>query len=73
MGDAMSGMLQFGEATAVVQTLRGFGTNRKVPLGLVARMVGREKSAVIETINSLNAGNDHALIKIVNDDAILAR
>ena len=42
-----------GEATDIIQALRDFGRNAPVPLGLVARAVGREPDHILDSLRVL--------------------
>ena len=52
-----------GEATDIVGTLRRFGRGRSVPVGLVARCVGRDSAEVEEFLRVLNSKN---IVRIVD-------
>lgn len=50
------GGLRIGsEATAIIQTLRDFGRRRSVPIGLVARSVGRAPEEIRESLKDLES------------------
>ena len=54
MSNPMSSGVQIGgEATAIVQTLRDFGRNQRVPVDLLARLVGRETQAIRPLLDEL--------------------
>lgn len=62
MDNPMAGGAQIGgEATAIVQTLRDFGRNRSVPVALVARLVGRRKSEISDSLDGLK---DKGVIRV---------
>ena len=55
-----------GEATDIVRTLRRFGRGRPVPVGLVARYVGRDSAEIEEFLRVLNSKN---IVRLVDHGA----
>ena len=51
----LSGLCTGGEASAIVQALRGFGRHQSVPIDLVARMVGRGPDEIRDSLHDLNS------------------
>lgn len=52
-----SGLQIGGEATSIVQALRDFGRDRSVPIGFVARAIGREPAEIRDSLVLLNSKN----------------
>jgi hypothetical protein len=48
-----SGIWPSGEASAIVGVLRDFGRNQSVPVGLVARSVGRHPAEIRDSLARL--------------------
>jgi len=52
-----SGLQTGRETTAIIRALRDFGTDRSVPIGLVARAVGREPAEINDSLSFLKSKN----------------